>query len=359
MSLVRGRAFVDFRSPPMSTLDPITPREALEMYCNDIDGELSPNSVQAKRYQLGFFVDWCEGADNDETARVENLNEITGRDFTRFKNWRSDGINKVTLRTNLSALRTFMRFCVSIDAVDPSIPEKINVPTLDYGENERETFLSHERATTIRAYLRKFQYASLKHVLFTLQWHTGVRMSALHSLDVEDFDYEQETIRLRHRPDTDTRLKNGEAGNRLVTIDTETAAVVDDYIEHKRTPATDEYGRHPLFSSSKGGRMSKSHLNKHMYRLTVPCEYGQPCPADKDPQDCEYAGTFRDFIKCPHNVRPHDVRRGSITHWLRNDVPEKAVSDRMDVSVKTIDKHYDKRSEDERAEVRRQYLNEV
>jgi integrase len=329
------------------------------MYCNDIDGDLSPNSVQAKRYQLGFFVDWCEGADNDDRPRVEDLNEVTGRDFTRFKNWRSEDINKVTLRTNLSALRTFMRFCVSIDAVDPSIPEKINVPNLDYGENERESFLDSKRARTIRMYLRKFEYASLKHVIFSLQWHTGVRMSALHGLDVEDFDYENETLRLRHRPETGTRLKNGEAGERVVTIDTETAAVIDDYIEYKRQPVTAETTRQPLFTSSNGNRMSKSHLNKYMYRLTTPCEYGESCPAGKDPADCEYTGSFGNFLKCPHNVRPHDVRRGSITHWLRNDVPEKAVSDRMDVSVKTIDKHYDKRTEDERAEVRRQYLEDV
>jgi site-specific recombinase XerC len=123
----------------MTKLEPITPREALELYCEDIDGELSPNAVRAKQYQLGMFVDWCEGADTDET-RVENLNEITGRDFTRFKNWRSEGINNVTLRTNLSALRSFMRFCVSIDGVPHATPEKINVPNLDNGENHNDEF---------------------------------------------------------------------------------------------------------------------------------------------------------------------------------------------------------------------------
>jgi len=120
---VFGVTAVGLRNPTMTELEPITPQDALELYVEDIDGELSPNSVRAKRYQLGKFVDWCEGADADET-RVENLNEITGRDFTRFKNWRSEGINKVTLRTNLSALRSFMRFCVSVDAVPHAIPEK-------------------------------------------------------------------------------------------------------------------------------------------------------------------------------------------------------------------------------------------
>lgn len=65
----------------MSELEPITPREAYEMYLEDIDGDLSPNSVNAKQYQLGFFIDWCEGQDTDE-QRIENLNNITGIDAT-------------------------------------------------------------------------------------------------------------------------------------------------------------------------------------------------------------------------------------------------------------------------------------
>lgn len=237
-------------------LEPITPREALELYLQDIDGDLSPNSIQAKGYQLGFFVDWCEGVDNDGDPRITDLNEISGRDFTHFKNWRGENINKVTLRTNLSALRTFIRFCVGIDGVDPSIPEKINVPKLEQGENERDSLIEVEDAEAILEHLRQFQYASFDHTLLMLQWKTGVRMSALHSLDVGDFDYGNETLHPKHRPDEGTRLKNGPDGGRIVTLDTETAATVQDYIEYVRHPVTDEYGRKPLFAS-ENGRMSK------------------------------------------------------------------------------------------------------
>ncbi|AQL41220.1 hypothetical protein BV210_00170 [Halorientalis sp. IM1011] len=353
----------------MTELQPIEPREALEMYCQDIDGDLSPNSLEQKRYQLGFFVDWCEGKDrtsagrsgdeppSETEPRIENLNNITGRDFTRFKNWRGEDINKVTLRTNLSALRTFMRFCVKIDAVAPSIPDKVNVPQLANGENERESLLGPERAERILEYLRTFHYASLRHVVFELQWRTGVRMSALHSLDTDDVYSDEQRIELVHRPEEGTRLKNGADGERIVAIDEYTAGMLEDYIDYRRIPRNDDYGREPLLTSSHG-RMSKGHLNKQVYRYSAPCEYGADCPAGRDPQECEYAGSFEDFVACPHNVRPHDVRRGSITHYLRNDVPEKAVSDRMNVSLKTLDRHYDKRSDEEKAEQRREYFSE-
>lgn len=100
-------------------------------------------------------------------------------------------------------------------------------------------------------------------------------------------------------------------------------------------------------------------MNKHVYATTTPCQVGMECPADKSRLDCEHTGSYDKLLQCPHNTRPHDVRRGSITHWLRNDVPETAVSDRMNVSQKTLERHYDKRTNEEKAEQRRKYLDDV
>ncbi|PSP55488.1 integrase [Halobacteriales archaeon QS_1_67_19] len=352
----------------MPELEPITPREALEMYLQDVSGDLSPNSIKAKQYQLGFFVRWCENSTKQNSLRsessegqteprIENLNNIKGRDFTRFKNWRKEDIGNVTLKTNLSALRTFMDFCVKIDAVQPNIPDKINVPSLDQGENRRESMMDAERAETILTYLGKFEYASFDHVLFLLQWTTGMRMSAIHSLDIDDFHSDDAKLEVRHRPEQGTRLKNGPDGERFVTVSEDVVATIDDYIEYNRIDTTDEYGREPLFST-RYGRMHKNQLNKHIYSVTRPCNVGLDCPSGKKPETCEYTGSYDSNLKCPHNTRPHDIRRGSITSFLRDDVPKVAVSDRMNVAVKTLDNHYDQRSEDEKAEMRRDYFSD-
>lgn len=341
-----------------NTLEPIGPRDAYELYLADCEGELSPNTVQAKRYRLGFFVRWCEGEDNGGEPRVMNLNRLNGRNILRYKNWRSDGINTVTLKTQLSELREFLRFCVSIDAVEESVPEKVTVPSLDDGENVRETLMRPDEATTILQFLEQYHYASLNHVLLLLLWQTGARMAGIHSIDVDDIDAEEGMIEIRHRPNRGTRLKNESGGERIVAVPTATIAVIEDYIDVNRPPVTDEYGREPLFAT-QNGRMDKRHLSKYIYKWTCPCQYNQPCPADKDPLECEYTGSYDGAVKCPHNTRPHDIRRGSITHWLKRDVPDRAVSDRMNVSVSTLDRHYDARSEEQRAEQRRQYLADV
>lgn len=57
--------------------------------------------------------------------------------------------------------------------------------------------------------------------------------------------------------------------------------------------------------------------------------------------------------KCPTSVSPHAGRRRSITHQLTEDVPEQVVSDRMNVGMDVLDKHYNRRSKEVKMEQRR------
>jgi len=63
--------------------------------------------------------------------------------------------------------------------------------------------------------------------------------------------------------------------------------------------------------------------------------------------------------KCPSSVSPHAIRRGSITYSLNNDMPDKVVSDRANVSPEVIEQHYDRRSKREKMEQRRDYLGDL
>lgn len=80
---------------------------------------------------------------------------------------------------------------------------------------------------------------------------------------------------------------------------------------------------------------------------------------DRDPAACEPTDGLKDASKCPESVSPHAVRRGGITHWLQQDVPMRVVGDRANVSQDVLDAHYDRRSEREKAEQRREYLDHV
>ena len=89
-----------------------------------------------------------------------------------------------------------------------------------------------------------------------------------------------------------------------------------------------------------------------------PLTHGFECPHDRDPDDCEATERGR-ASKCPSNVSSHPFRRGAITHYLQTDVPETVVSDRANVTPDVIDQHYDQRSQKEKMEQRRQYLDDI
>jgi site-specific recombinase XerD len=332
-------------------LTPIDVEDAIELYINDIDGELSPNTVQAKEYRLGFFQRWC-----DENE-ITDMNDLNGRALLRYKQWRSQDINNVTLHTQLSELRVFLEFCVTIDGVDSELPSKVQLPDVQPQENVRDTFMDTETALQIIEFLGTYHYASLDHITFLLLWETGARISAIHSLDVNDVETQNNRIQIKHRPSEGTRLKKGDKGERIVTVPQTTIDVLKDYIEVNRHNVTDKYDRKPL-CTTQNGRIDKRHLAKHIYQWTCPCQYNESCPSDREPIDCEHTDSYDKSVECPHNVRPHDIRRGSITHWLKEDTPTRAVSDRMNVSVDTLDKHYDKRSEATRAEQRRRFFTD-
>lgn len=334
-------------------LQPLSPEKAKEMYLRERQGEVSDRTLQAHHYRLVHFIRWSE------ENGTENMNNLTGRDIHEFRLWRKDDgdLNAVSLQTQLQTLRVFIRFCESIDGVREGLSDKVRMPTVDSTEERSEAMLSPERATEILEYLSRFEYASRFHVIMELLWHTGLRMGALHALDVDDFYYEDAYLAVNHRPETETALKNGTEGERYVGLSLNVCETVKDWIEQTRPSVTDEHGREPLIAT-RYGRIAKSSIRAIVYNVSRPCYYADECPHGREIETCE-ATEQSHHSRCPTGVSPHAIRRGSITHHLSEDVPEKVVSDRMNVSPDVIDKHYDQRSEEVKVEQQREFIEEI
>jgi integrase len=325
-------------------LEPIEPSDAQELYLKHKATQVTEATQQAHRYRTNHFVRWC-----DEKG-IDDMTDLTGRHLQEYRLWRQeDGdLAKLTLNQQMSTLRVFLKWCGSIEAVPANLYEKVMVPRVTPEQQRREETLDAETAETILDYLSTYHYASIEHALLAVLWETGIRLGAANSLDVSDVYIEEERIEIVHRPEQETELKNAVGGERPIAITAELALLLEDYIENSRHDVTDEYGREPLFTTSRG-RMHRSTLRGVVYRTTAPCFRNEPCP------DC----TGTEDRKCGEAVSPHAIRRGSITHYLTEDVPIEIVGDRMDVSRDVLDKHYDKRSEDVKLEQRRGYLENI
>jgi integrase len=325
-------------------LEPIDPRTAQDLYLKHKSTDYRESTVQAHKYRTSHFVRWCD--END----IENLNTLSGRDIQEYRLWRQeDGdLKRITLNQQMSTLRVFLKWLASIEAVPADLYQKVMIPRVNPEQERREETLDAENAEAILEYLSKYHYASIEHAVFGLLWETGIRLGAANSLDVDDFDSDQARIDLYHRPETGTQLKNGVDGERPVALSPSLVDVIEEYIDNNRHETSDEHGREPLFTSDRG-RLHRSSLRNLVYRTSAPCFRNEPCP--------ECTGVKEK--KCPEAVSPHALRRGSITHFLTQDVPAEIVGDRMNVSRDVLDKHYDKRSAEVKLEQRRSYLEKV
>lgn len=336
-------------------LEPIAPREAIDLYLNDRREELRESTLKTHRSALRFFANWCD------QQSIENLNTLNGRDLHRYRIWRRDTatvkvdtLSKESERTQQKIIRQFIRYCETIEAVALGLHNKVRVPTVSKDEATRSEVLESDRVSDILDWLRQFRYATLEHVVWELLANTGVRIGTLVSLDIEDYrpDADPPHLDINHR--SGTPLKNGPDGERLIALQTDVCEVVDDYLNERRPDVSEPGDRKPLLATDIG-RVAQSTIRTYVYRWSRPCAIGEECPHDSDPDECKATETHKE-AKCPSSRSPHALRRGYISHELASGVERSLIGGKCNVSESIIEAHYDARNEEERMEVRLQAL---
>ena len=337
-------------------LSPITPDAAMDYYLDARRYDLRETTLRTHKARIGSFVDWLK------KQGIQNMNDVdlqvvhSYRVYKREDNGESSTCNDVTMQGQVSTIRRFLDHLTDIDAVREELPERIRLPNVE-GDGTSDVMLDKARADAILDYLREFRYASQQHVTLLIMWRTSARRGGVRALDLEDFDPEERALCFRHLPKQGTPLKNGERGERDVSLKPHVSQVIEDYIRSPdRHQVTDGYGREPLITT-KHGRPSVTTYQNWIYRVTRPCVIGEPCPHDFEPSTCEYMKTEK-ASGCPSSVSPHAVRTGSITAHRDAGTPREIVSDRGDVSEKILEHHYDKASKRQRMRRRRDHLPE-
>lgn len=335
----------------MSDLEEISPQTGVDLYLEHRGQELSEKTIQNQRYRLNQFLEFCE------SEEIETMPALEYRHLHRFRMWRGKDVKPITVKATLATLRTFLEHCdLVLNCVPEGMAERVVLPEVSYEDEARDVKLNDDRADAILEYLETYHYASRDHVIIGILWHTNIRLGTLRAFDVEDFHPDEGAIDVRHRPETGTPLKNRKRAERSIAIGPWWVEVIQDYIDTNRYDVEDEHGRRPLITSQYG-RLTEKAIRTAVYKRTRPCEIGG-CPHDKDPATCEW-NTHDGASGCPSSRSPHGIRRGSITSRLRDGTPQAIVSDRADVSGEVLEQHYDRRSERDRRELRRQHLSDT
>jgi len=359
-------------------LQPLAPREAMEMWLDRQRSERAEETVKSYYYRIKQFVEWCEERD------IDNLNGLSTRDIFDFDSkCRAEDLSQSTLNNRLGTLRLFLAFCVDYNAVSESVRNAVDIPELVKSHRVNEEKLAATRAEEILDTLDTYRYGSREHALFALAWHTTMRLGTLRSLDVGDcFLEEADLDRLRHYPEIDdaefeeivaevqtpfvyvrhrdeTPLKNNRDGQRPIALKEKFADILRAYINVNRVETRDEADRPPLFTTEKGsGRMSKAAIRRVFNIVTQPCRFGGECPHGRDTDSCEALKHGLE-ARCPSSRSPHPVRTGSITDHRDRGWPPEALAERANATPEVIREHYDHPQLLRRMESRRHYLDDT
>lgn len=333
----------------------LTPREARDRYINHRKTEASESSLKSYRYRLKHFVEWAE-----ESPEIETMDNLNGWLLDEYENHRrGGGISVVTLNSEMQTLLNWLEYLARIEVIGDDLPEKVHVPEVPKEAETNDEMLEAGEASAFLSMFREDtqRYGSSKHALLELLWFVGCRVGAVRALDLEDYSGDEQMVVFRHRPETNTPLKNDVDGERAVGLSDTVCDVLDAYIRTNRMDIHDDSGREPLFATREG-RPATNTLRVWTYLATQPCLH-EDCPHGNERGSCEFVHVHH-ASKCPSSVSPHRVRTGSIT-WQRDcGLPAEAVAERVNASLEVIEKYYDKATERERLERRRRpYLDNL
>jgi len=347
------RVLADFGS----SLKPLPHDEAVEKFIANEKTELAPTTLTEYKRELDRLVKFCDMND------IEDTSELDGRVIHDFKIWRRDeahdgegSLSNKTMRDEMYLLRSYIRFLESIDAAVHRLHTKIEIPSLDPGDGERDIEFESDELDAILKHLDKFEYGTREHAVWILFAATGRRPGGLRSLDCDDvhLDGDNPYIEFHHREET--TLKNKRKSENTVGISDSAAEVLQDYIQMHRVDI-EQNGREPLLTSTHG-RLSISTIRKYIYKWSRPCMIGKECPDNREQKSCEAMESSDCASKCPYSKPPVALRHGYISNLRRQGVSLHTISRRCDVSEEVIEKHYSELTEEEKRELRRQELRE-
>ena len=315
----------------------------------------SPATVAQYKRTIPHFVDFAK------QTGVRAVSGLSTQLVDRYVDTlQTEYDSDATALTYTKNVRGWLRWLNERQMCDEAVYRILDKDKLGLKPNARDEALPRSDASTIVQRLLQYRRGSHSHALVELLWNGGPRIGGVHSLDVSDFDPQERELRFRHRPETGTRLKNGNDashtggdGERNILLKQTTANAIQLYIETERPALTDEYSREPLFTTSYG-RAARSTLRRWVYEATS-CRWSReetdqvPCNGDCDP----------DSNVCPHSYYPHAIRRGAIVDHLSGGLRRERASERFDVSVKVIKKHYDPRTEQDRLNDRRKAVKDA
>ncbi len=240
----------------------------------DEKAQRNPNTAVSYAYDLRTFLiylqEFCPAAKEYDTKDIplEILNNLSFQDINEYQKYLSakdiDIVGKNNLQNDISgiarrmsALRTFYKYLCEHDYItndatagairqrrnsDDHVITRLTADEVDLLLNRvKNGNLGDKHQQKMRQNTRYRDYAVL-----TLLLRTGIRVSECVSLDINDFNFEEKSMRV---------VRKGKK-EQMLYFDEQTKEALLDYIDFERPSYTDSDEEPALFLSSRKRRLS-------------------------------------------------------------------------------------------------------
>lgn len=241
----------------------------VKLFMRSIEQATQPRTRIGYAYDIKHFFEFlsdsnpCLKSKNLKEISFEDLNQLTSYDFDEYMDYLSFYVKDGREYTNdsrakkrkLCALRVFFAFLYNNDMITQNVSTKVKMPKIHdkaitrMDANEVADFLDNvefgsKLSDRQQLYHKKSETRDL--AIMTLMLSTGIRVSELVGLDINDVDFENARIKV-------TRKGGNEA---YVFFSDEAEGYLKNYLSERKKVITLSGHENALFLSSQNRRIS-------------------------------------------------------------------------------------------------------
>lgn len=249
------------------------------------DKKLSENTLQSYNRDIKLYCNYLEQNDIDAIETSEN--DIK----TYLDNLKENGKAVSTISRNLASLRSFYQYLHRTKVVDEDPTLSLESPKIErklpkvLTSEQVELLLEQPKCTDLKGYRDK--------AMLELVYATGIRVTELISLNIDDVDLENKTIRCV-----------GKNKERIIPMGSLAINALRDYVEKSRNVLIKDDKDPALFININGQRLTRQGFWK------IIKQYKTQANIDVD-------------------ITPHTLRHSFAVHLLENGAELRAIQEML------------------------------
>lgn len=193
-------------------------RDRMEDYISQFLNHIENERRYSKQTVLAYSKDLIEFSDFLESSGDTDISKLMYQDFRLFLAFLNErGLARTTISRKLSSLRAFFKYALRMEWIDSNPMElvqynvkKQQLPEFFYQDEMNEIFTAIEKSESSM----QLMYSALVELLYA----TGMRVSELTNLTLQQVDYDMSLVRVIGKGDKERIIPVGDVALKSLTI---------------------------------------------------------------------------------------------------------------------------------------------